>query len=152
MSTPEGYIKDSETGYLVSNVIKTGTPFGIETKKRVLELMKEEGSITGVCQKLGISTRSVYDHLNIDEAFRRDYALVIRDNCSILEGTMYKNGQRPQGYMDRITYLRRWMPQEWTPKTNISVTNDTSNIDILFKHLEEQGKIINVTDQGNNVA
>jgi hypothetical protein len=142
---PEGYIKDPETGYLVAQVTKTGTPFGVETKKRVIEMMKEEGSISILCQKLGVSTRSVYDHLQIDEAFRRDYALAIQDNCSTLEGTMFKNGQRPQGYMDRITYLRRWKPNEWTPKTQITVSQDNSSVESLFKALEDTGKVINIT-------
>ncbi len=144
---PKGYTKDLESGYLVANNPRGSTPFGIDTKKRILQLMREEGSISIICEKLGVSTRSVYDHLNIDEAFRRDYALCVRDNCSELEGTMFKNGKRPQGYMDRITYLRRWAPNEWTPKTNVTVNRDDSSVDALFASLKEQGKIIDVNPE-----
>lgn len=149
---PNGYTKDSETGYLVSNSVVNGNVFGVETKKRFLAVMEQEGSVGETCKALGISTRSVYDHLQIDEAFKRDYALCIRNMASKLETTMFKNGQRPQGYMDRITFLRRWFPNEWTPKTSISITSDTSNVDSLFSLLEQQGKIINVTDLGKTDA
>lgn len=151
---PKGYIKDPETGYLVAENPRGALPFGIETKRKILELMAKEGSIVQVCEMLGVSTRSVYDHLSIDEAFRRDYAVTIRENCSRLEGTMFKNGQRPQGYMDRITYLRRWMPNEWTPKTNISVSHsDTSALDSLYSAIDPS-KVIDaqIIDPGQDVA
>ncbi len=145
--TPQGYSKDSETGYLVSNSVVNGNVFGVETKKRFFALMEEEGSVGETCKALGISSRSVYDHLKIDEAFRRDYSLCIRNMASKLETTMYKNGQRPQGYMDRITFLRRWLPNEWTPKSQVTVTSDSGTIDSLFASLEEQGRIIDVNEQ-----
>ncbi len=143
---PNGYLKDDETGYLVASNPRGAIPFGVDTKKRFLELMEQEGNLTGTCKLLGISDKSVYDHLKIDEAFKRDYALCIRRMANTLEGTMFKNGQKPQGYMDRITFLRRWFPQEWTPKTNITVTNDTGTIDELFTRLESEGKIIDVNE------
>ncbi len=141
---PNGYNKDSESGYLVAENGRGGTLFGVESKKRFLALMEEEGGFAVVCDTLGVSTRTLYDHLELDEAFARDYTVMVRRMASKLEGTMFKNGQRPQGYMDRITWLRRYFPKDWTPKTSVTVTNDTSSIEELFGKLEAEGKIIDV--------
>lgn len=141
---PKGYNKDPETGYLVAKFNPTNTTFGVESKKKFLQLMETEGGFAQVCDTLGVSTRTLYDHLSLDEAFSRDYTIMVRRMASKLEGTMYKNGQKPQGYMDRITWLRRYFPKDWTPKTQVTVTNDTSSIDELFGKLEAEGKIVDV--------
>lgn len=143
---PNGYIKDPETGYLVHTIHAGGNAFGVESKKRFLALMEEEGGFAQVCDTLGVSTRTLYDHLQKDEAFGRDYTMMVKRMASKLESTMYKNGQKPQGYMDRITWLRRFFPKDWTPKTQVTVTNDTSSIDELFGKLEAEGKIIDVNE------
>jgi hypothetical protein len=141
---PNGYIKDEETGYLTSLKVRSGTPFGVDSKKKFLALMEEEGGFAKCCDLLGVSSDTLYHHLSIDESFSRDYTICVRRMASKLESVMFKNGQRPQGYMDRITWLRRYFPKDWTPKTQVNVTNETGSIDELFGKLEADGKLIHV--------
>lgn len=142
---PKGYIKDESTGYLTHQVAAGGQAFGVEGKKRFLQVMEDSGNLTETCRLLGISATTLYHHLEVDEAFNRDYGLMVRGMAHKLESVMYKNGQRPQGYMDRITWLRRWFPKDWTPKTSISVSqSDDNTLNDLFSDIDTS-KIIDAT-------
>ncbi len=140
----ESFVKDEKTGYLQPMQAGSAVVFGSESKVRFLQIMEETGNLAETCDVLGVSMTTYYNHMNLDEAFARDVAIGIRRMASKLEGTMYKNGQKPQGYMDRITWLRRWLPREWTPKTEITLQSDSSSIDSLFSALQDQGKLIDL--------
>lgn len=150
---------DKESGYLIPRKIEGLKSFDVQAKQTFLKLYETEGSIANVCDTLGISSRTFYDHLKEDSAFRADYALTLRRMASQLEGTMFKKSTQNNGYMYMITWLRKNFPTEWNPKTSVTVTNSTESVDALFSALEADGKLINVTDsvgplptQGNDNA
>jgi hypothetical protein len=43
-----------------------------------------------------------------------------------LVSVMYANGQKPNGYMDRITWLRAHRPKRWNPDTRVQISQETS--------------------------
>lgn len=141
------FVKDEASGYLVPTHNTGSIPFGVESKKRFLALMEEEGDKGKVCDLVGVSWHTLDNHLSLDEAFARDYTITLRRMASKLEGTMFKNAQQKQGYMDRITWLRRWFPKDWTPKTNLTVNQADSSVDELFSKLEGTGQVIDITPQ-----
>lgn len=144
------FIKDEVTGYL-EPTHKTGTiPFGVESKKRFIKLMEDEGDLAKVCDIVGVSLKTYYTHCELDQAFARDIAITLRRMASHIEGTMYKRALEKNGVMDRFGWLRRWFPNEWNPKTSVSIISDTTTMDQLFASLEAQGKLINV-DSGSSL-
>lgn len=139
--------KDPETGYLTPKARENEIVFGSESKKRFLEQMELSGNLAQTCDIVGIGMTTYYAHLKNDEAFARDVAITLKRMASKLEGVMFKNAHAPQGYMDRVTWLRRWFPKEWTPKTQIEVQPKTEDIDTLFDALRAEGSLIDVENE-----
>lgn len=136
--------KDPETGYITPTQAGAVVVFGAASKKRFIEQMEVCGNLAETCDIIGIGMTTYYKHLQADEAFARDVGICLRRMAGKLEGVMYKNGQRPQGYLDRITWLRKHFP-EWNPKSSVSVSSsDSGTVEELFGKLEADGKIINV--------
>lgn len=136
---------DKESGYLIPKKIEGLQSFDVQAKKTFLKLYEEEASIANVCDILSISSRTFYDHLKEDSAFRADYALTLRRMASKLEGTMFKKGQANGGYMYMITWLRKNFPSEWNPKTSVSINSNDTNVESLFSALEQTGQVVDVT-------
>lgn len=120
---------DPRTGFLES----TGKhAFNAVMKMRALELAHENVTvrselpdIPAICKGLGISHNTFYAHLQQDEEFKRQWEEVL-DLCEHeLVKTMYANGRRPNGYMDRITWLRAHRPGKWNPDYKINISTDS---------------------------
>lgn len=120
-----------ETGFLESNA---GVSFNSVLKVRFLELAHEAVNnklmpdVPAICKALDINVRTFYEHKTRDEAFNQKWEEVL-DTCeSTLVQTMYANGQRPSGYMDRITWLRAYRPRTWNPDLKVNISHDSSGL------------------------
>lgn len=128
---------DKESGYLIPRKIEGTKPFDPQAKKTFLSVFEQEASVAKTCDVLGISSRTFYDHLSVDSKFRADYSLTLRRMSDNLESTMYKKAQGNNGYMYMVTWLRRHFPNEWTPRTNVSIgITDNSAIDSLYADID----------------
>lgn len=123
--------KNPVTGFLESS---KGSSFDSIRKTRFLEIAREAADrkempdIPAICKVIGISTHAFWDHKRIDEVFKAQWEEIL-DTCeTTLVSTMYANGQRPSGYMDRITWLRAYRPGTWHPDLKVSISSDLSNL------------------------
>jgi len=116
-----------KTGFLESN---RGSSFTSELKIRFLELADqacqrgEFPDIEAICKTIGISPWSFYHHKSIDEKFAEEWELAMRKIETTLVRTMVAQGQKPKGYMDRITWLRKHFPKEWNPNQQLNISMD----------------------------
>lgn len=117
-----------------------------EQKVLFLQAFRETGNFSESAKLIGASRASIYNHLKLDQKFRSEFDAVINSFCDVLEQTMLSNGQKPNGFMDRMAYLRAHRPEKYNPRTTIVHESDKSSLDFLFRSLEEKGQIINVSD------
>lgn len=118
-----------KTGFLESSQ-RVG--FTSEKKLRSLELARECVELRGelpdipsICKALGIWHTTFYEHLRMDEEFKRQWEEML-DICEHeLVKTMYANGRKPSGYMDRITWLRAHRPGKWNPDYKLNISTDS---------------------------
>ncbi len=118
-----------KTGFLESrNPSMAG--FTSDKKAKFIELAMQAAqigaapSIPNLCKTVDIVHHTFYTHLKTDPAFKQaweDTLDIIEDN---LVQTMVSNGQRPSGYMDRITWLRANRPGRWNPDWKGQISSD----------------------------
>lgn len=138
---------DKDSGYLIPTKIEGKKSFDVQAKKTFLEVFEKEADVAETCKLLGISTRTFYDHLNLDSRFRADYSLTLRNMESHMSSTFYKKGlTQNNGFMFGMAWLRRHFPNDWNPKSSVSVTSNDASVEDLFSSLRAEGKLIDVTD------
>lgn len=125
-----------ETGFLESGGVGA---FDSAKKVKFLEIARHAAEnklmpdVPGICKALNVSTFVFYEHRRLDELFRAQWETVL-DTCeSTLVQMMYANGQRPSGYMDRITWLRAHRPGMWNPDLKVNINQDSSQVKGLFE-------------------
>lgn len=125
------FAPNPKTGFLESNA---GVSFNSILKVRFLQLAREAvnaksmPNIPAICKALDIHTRTFYAHKSIDDAFRIAWDEVLDECEATLVDTMYTNGQRPSGYMDRITWLRAYKPGRWNPDLKLNISHDSAQL------------------------
>ncbi len=156
-----------ETGYLESrNPSLVG--FTSDKKVKFLQLayqMAELGqmpSVPKICETVGIQYTTFYSHLKDDGAFKDGWEQCLNKIEDILVNTMVTNGQRPSGYMDRITWLRAYRGDRWNPERRLQILNDTEGSKTVLSHLNtvidgeiapnEPNPAVIAPECGNNVG
>lgn len=84
-------------------------------------------SIPSLCASVGINSRTFYVHCKVDEGFKQGWEDVLERIEDNLVNTMVCNGQRPSGYMDRITWLRAYRGGKWLNDGKGQMQPDTSD-------------------------
>ena len=121
---------DNGSGFMES--INSPVAFDATRKEKFLQIARkstESGqfpTITALCKAVGVSLRTFERHMKADAAFKDAFREILLEGQDILEGVMFQNAQRPSGYMDRITWLRRHFPENWHPEHRIKVSADIS--------------------------
>lgn len=86
----------------------------IDEALKIIEDTGEMPNMTKLATSFGINLKTLYTHLKNDEKFKEKFHEVFLRGEAQLTSVMYSNAQRPSGYMDRITWLRRF-GQGWNP-------------------------------------
>ena len=133
---------DPVSGYLVAGEHYSLTGFRPEDKKRLLELYEQSGNITKSCRAIGISPRTFYHHLKEDQKFHDDFEDAEIALKHEFEEVMVSNGKRPNGFMDRMAWLRARF-SEYNPKTTIA-HESKPDVGALMAALKETGQVIDV--------
>ena len=122
--------QDPQTGFLEAPGYKYA--FTLEKKQELLELIKDNPHYSTVlesCKIVGISIETFYDHLRTDPIFHakvNEY----KKNCAYkVENTLYECALDPKKTIDRLAYLRAFLPERYNPGAN-TPQNATVNISI----------------------
>jgi hypothetical protein len=86
-----------------------------EEKKKFLEDYYVTGNQTLSAKHIGRDMSSMRYAMSVDKTFLEDFLTVKNAQKHNLEQTMYQNGLKEKGYMDRITWLRKNFPKEYNP-------------------------------------
>lgn len=148
--------QDPKTGFLESPSPNLCS-FDAIKKTRAIELareMVERGEMPRqsiIVKALGINPETLRHHLRDDIIFKKAWEEVIDLMEETLVNTMVTNGQKPSGYMDRITWLRAYRPNRWNPDSRIQILGDnsehkrivTSVIDAIDAEIVTDSQVIN---------
>ena len=122
---PESGFLESTGKHIFSSAMKFRA---LELARENLEMKGEMPDIPATCKALGIKHNTFYDHLRVDEEFKAQWEEVL-DVCEQeLVKTMYANGRKPSGYMDRITWLRAHRPGKWNPDFKLNINTDGAQV------------------------
>lgn len=123
----------------------TDSPLAFDSVKKIQflklahEIRERTGSvptIASLCDAVGISLSAFQAHKKLDEQFNAQWRELLYRVEDKLIDTMYQNGLKSSGYMDRITWLRRHFPENWAPEQRITVTHSQQYIDTTLEHVE----------------
>lgn len=115
------YVQDPTTGYLYLE-IKSGSvghDFTLERKIEFVALYKAMfPDLTGVCEQLGMSRNTYYQHIKFDSAFSRDIQEIREQKSDKVESVLMQVALQPKpaAFMDRIAFLRAYRPDRYTEK------------------------------------
>lgn len=119
--------------WFLESVTPTFSTFDSAKKMRALEIASENinrgelPSHVKICSALGVSLRTWYEHLQQDTRFKAAWQDILDMAEDRLVNVMYANGQRPSGYMDRITWLRAHNPGKWNPDLKVQVSQHNAH-------------------------
>lgn len=124
---------DPKTGYLFAPSLSTQT-FSPALKTKFIDeaiCHARAGlwpNLQAIADAMGLTVRTITNHLKIDDRLREQWQEVIEIIENRLVDTMVTNGQKPNGYMDRITWLRAHNPGKWNPEYRLQVNSDDSKL------------------------
>lgn len=136
---------DPETGYMVAGANYSLTGLQPKHKIKFLEAFRECGDFGQSAKSTGFNRNTFTEHLNIDEKFRDDFKIVLESIGDELEGVMLNRAKHPNGFMDRIAWLRAHRPGKYNPRTVIVHENDKRGLDFLLDRMKETGQVIEIS-------
>ena len=86
-----------------------------DDKFNFLTMYYKTGNMSLAAKLTGRKMQNFQYCLRVDPAFANDFKSIQDSMKNNLEQTMYQNGLKEKGYMDRITWLRRHYPKEYHP-------------------------------------
>ena len=119
---------DEATGF-IDSPIQNG--FGIERKQEYVRLLAEsngDASITSLAERMGLSHTTILHHMQADKAFAHEIDKAKRWFAHRVEGVLQSCALDPKKTLDRLAYLRAYMPERYArmellaPASNISIT------------------------------
>ena len=108
----------------------------VEEKVKFLNNYYQTGNQSLAAKSVGRYMTSIKHTMIVDKAFLEDFLTVKKAMKHNLEQTMYLNGLKEKGYMDRITWLRKNYPKEYNPAYVDKDTNPGDAIKELTNKLE----------------
>lgn len=86
--------------------------FGNEKKSEFLRISIEFWpNLSHICAAVGVARSTVYLHRKSDPAFNQALKDIDDMVCDEMEATMRNQGIKPQGFLDRMAYLRAHRPE-----------------------------------------
>jgi hypothetical protein len=108
-----------------------------EEKKKFVENYYETGNQSLAAKSVNRTAAVMKYAMSVDKAFLEDFLAVRNAMKHNLEQTMYQNGLKEKGYMDRITWLRKNYPKEYNPNYVDKDNNPAEAIKELTSKLEK---------------
>lgn len=135
--------------YITKDVQKAITA---EEKKRFLEEYYKTGNQSKAAKVAGRDIMGFRRTMEHDKAFAEDFIAVQNAMKHDLEQTMFQNGLKEKGYMDRITWLRKNFPKEYNPNYVDKDNNPAEAIKELSSKLDSydlvpKAKVVEVKDE-----
>ena len=122
---------DPETGFLDSPYYNG---FTAQVKKQFVDMLANshgENSISSLAEKMGIHHSTVMAHIEKDKAFASEISKAKRWFAYKVEGTLQQCALDPKKTLDRIAYLRAYMPERYArtemnqaPQIQINFSDD----------------------------
>ena len=134
MSMPRSITElyDPETGFLDS---PHANGFTAQVKRQFCDLLAQshgEHSITSLAEKMGVTHNTVLRHMAEDKAFAAEITAAKRWYAHRVEGVLQQCALDPKKTLDRIAYLRAYMPERYArtemnqaPQIQINFSDDT---------------------------
>ncbi len=125
-----------------------------DEKIRFLEEYYKSGNQSLAGKLVGRSAAAMKYAMVADKAFAVDFSIIQNAMKHNLEQTMYQNGLKEKGYMDRITWLRKNFPKEYNPNYVDKDNDPKEAIKELSSKLEKytmipKQSIIEAKEEGN---
>ncbi len=113
------------------------------------------GNQTLAASQIKRSRKGLTLSMTKDLAFASDFLAVKNAMRHNLEQTMYLNGLKEKGYMDRITWLRTNFPKDYNPNYVDKDNNPTDAIKELSSKLDQyeiipKAKILNIEENSSD--
>ncbi len=133
MDTDKSLILQSDK-YLPSPQVGGISP---EEKKKFLEEYYITGNQTLSAKSVNRNISGIKYAMSTDKVFLEDFLAVKNAQKHNLEQTMYQNGLKEKGYMDRITWLRKNFPKDYNPNYVDKDNNPADAIKELSSKLDQ---------------
>lgn len=147
------------TGYLESPNGVSGRNFDSAKKIQFLELAKkhidETGrfpKVTALCNVVGIGHYTLETHLKKDAIFAQDYREILLRGRAELEHVMFENGCKPQGFMDRMAWLRANFPETYDRQNVVTVKHELGFVESVSKKINEYVDVTDFEVSGENAS
>ena len=131
MPRPITELYDPETGFLDS---PHANGFTAQVKRQFCDLLAQshgEHSITSLAEKMGVTHNTVLRHMAEDKAFAAEITAAKRWYAHRVEGVLQQCALDPKKTLDRIAYLRAYMPERYArtelnqaPQVQINFSDD----------------------------
>lgn len=150
MGRPLEANRDPETGMLDSPHMNG---FSIELKKKVIDYAMNKGeALWKIAHAVGIQPSTIMKHLERDHVFRAEIEKAKRWYAQRVEGVLMERAIDPKATLDRIAYLRAYMPEKYARQ---ELSNATVEININMDQLKtaKSREIVDadvVTTSGND--
>ena len=109
----------------------------IEEKAAFLLAYYNTGNQSLASKSINRANGAIKYTMTTDKAFLEDFLSVKNAMKHNLEQTMYQNGLKEKGYMDRITWLRKNFPKEYNPNYVDKDNNPADAIKELSSKLDQ---------------
>ena len=109
------------------------TGFGVEMKKKVIDLATNSGqSLYNIARTIGVQPSTVMKHLERDAVFRQEIEHAKKWYAQRVEGVLMEQAVDPKKTIDRIAFLRAYMPEKYARQELSSATVEVNiNLDAL---------------------
>lgn len=144
--TGSSLVIDEDTGYLSPGKNYSLTGFTAQKKAMLLQLFKESGNLGESALAVGTCRETVMQHLKMDPIFKRDFDGVVNECGDVLESVMFQRAKTPNGFMDRIAWLRAHRPDKYNPRTLIVHQSEKGNVDQILSSMKDDGRIIEIVE------
>ena len=131
MPRPITELYDPATGFLDS---PHANGFTAQVKRQFCDLLAQshgEHSITSLAEKMGVTHNTVLRHMAEDKAFAAEITAAKRWYAHRVEGVLQQCALDPKKTLDRIAYLRAYMPERYArtelnqaPQVQINFSDD----------------------------
>lgn len=114
--------------------------FGVQKKLALLKLLEENphfGGLSSAANTLQVGLSTIFRHLQRDQIFRQRWEELKKWFAYKVEDVLAHQAMDPKKTLDRIAYLRAYMPDKYARQ---EVTPTTVNVQIDMSNLMEEKK------------
>ena len=117
---------ESQSGFLTSD---NRHAFSAEDKTKIIQMAMECAEqeklprVSDLCKTVGISTFCFYNHLELDQEFRRQWDEVLNRIEDMLSASLVENAKRANGVGAAAFWLKNRKPERWSDNPQVLQLN-----------------------------